>query len=128
MEPEGLGEIRLELRQHDASIKAHHTSIGDLRSESFRQAGKIEVITTELLGTREDIGEMKTQLATNGRDFKAQLDVQSRDFRTDLATRSLEFRNEISSVKRLVVGLIGTGITVTISIGGLIAVILSTHV
>lgn len=50
--------IRLE--EHDRRLIANHDSIATLRGVSARHDTKIEVITTELRETREDIAEMKS--------------------------------------------------------------------
>lgn len=85
MEPEGLGEIRVELRSHDARLTANHDAIGRLRERTAEHGTKIEVITTELRETREDIGQLATQLASNSREVNGKLSGQSKAFFTAAA-------------------------------------------
>lgn len=64
-----LGEIRVELRSHDARLTANHDSIGVLRERTAEHHTKLQVLMTELREGREDIGEMRSQLAGVSRSF-----------------------------------------------------------
>lgn len=102
---EGLGEIQVELRNIDASIKAHHTAIGDLRERAAAHHTKIEVITAEHRETREDIAQMSKQLEAGNREFNLKLSAVQRSFYTAAAAMC----------------------TMMLSICGLVAVLLSSH-
>lgn len=66
---EGLGEIRVELRQHGASIDAHHTAIGVLRERAAAHDTKIQVLLTELREGREDVGDLRSQFTGVSQSF-----------------------------------------------------------
>jgi septal ring factor EnvC (AmiA/AmiB activator) len=54
-------EIRL--RNHESRIEANHDSLATLRSDSAGHDRDIAVIATELRETREDLGEIRKELA-----------------------------------------------------------------
>lgn len=55
--------IEVRLRNHEARLEASHRSISVLRDASARHETEIKVTGTELRETREDIADMKTELA-----------------------------------------------------------------
>jgi hypothetical protein len=67
------GAIEVRLRTHEARIDANHNSISVLRDTTARHDTKIEVVTTELRETREDIADMKHALAEARSEQKAEM-------------------------------------------------------
>ncbi len=51
------------MRNHEARIDANHNSVSRLRDASANHETRLSVVTTELRETREDIAEMKRDLA-----------------------------------------------------------------
>lgn len=58
-----LRVVENTLVEHDRRLISNHDSLAKLRDASAGHNTKIEVITTELRETREDIGDMKKDLA-----------------------------------------------------------------
>jgi ribosomal protein L19E len=54
--------VEVRLRNHDARLESHHTAIGDLRAITARHDTKIEVISTELRETRDDMKEIRDEI------------------------------------------------------------------
>lgn len=100
-----LGEIKVELRNHEASLAANHSAIGDLRERTAAHDTAIKVVTTEHRETREDISQISKQLEAGNREFNLKLSAVQRSFYT-------------AAVAML---------TMMLSICGLIAVLLSNH-
>ena len=54
--------MEIRLRNHEARLDANHDSLATLRDKSAGHDTKIEVITTELRETREDLSEIRKEL------------------------------------------------------------------
>ena len=73
MEAGAISVLEVTLRNHEARINANHDSLATLREKSAGHNTKIEVITTELRETREDIGDMKRELGAARTEQKAEM-------------------------------------------------------
>lgn len=56
--------IEIRFRNHETRLDANHDSIAKLRDQGASHETRISVITTELRETREDIADMKKDLAS----------------------------------------------------------------
>ena len=65
--------IEIRLRNHEVRIDANHDSLARLRDTSAGHETRIQVITTELRETREDIAEMRTALADQRKEQKDEM-------------------------------------------------------
>jgi septal ring factor EnvC (AmiA/AmiB activator) len=54
--------VEIRLRNHEARLDANHDSLAKLRDTSATHETKIQVITTELRETREDLSEIRREL------------------------------------------------------------------
>jgi septal ring factor EnvC (AmiA/AmiB activator) len=54
--------VEIRLRNHEVRIDANHDSLSKLRETSAQHETKIQVITTELRETREDLTEIRKEL------------------------------------------------------------------
>lgn len=97
--------IEIRLQNHEARLNATHDSIGVLRGVSGQHEVKIATITTELRETREDIGEMKRDFDADRKERRAEGERTRRAFYTVAAFLA----------------------TFSVSIIGLIAVLLGSH-
>jgi len=68
---DGLGEVKAELRSHDARLTANHDSIGRLRERTAAHDTAIKVIMGEVKETREDVTEMSGKLSGTSKAFYA---------------------------------------------------------
>lgn len=73
MEERKLAAMEAILRNLEARTEANHQTIGELRSASARHDTDIKVISTELRETREDIGDIKRDLAAARSEQKAEM-------------------------------------------------------
>lgn len=65
--------VELRLRTHEARLDASHESISRLRDTSAAHETKIQVITTELRETREDIAEMRQEQGQQRQEQKDEM-------------------------------------------------------
>ena len=65
--------VEIRLRNHEDRITANHDSLARLRDTSASHETKIQVITTELRETREDIAEMRKQSAEQRQEQKDEM-------------------------------------------------------
>jgi len=65
--------IEVRLRTHEARLDSSHRSISELRNSSSRHETEIKVTGTELREIREDIGDMKRELAKAREEQKAEM-------------------------------------------------------
>jgi predicted RNase H-like nuclease (RuvC/YqgF family) len=65
--------IEVRLRTHEARLDSSHRSVTELRSTSTRHETEIKVTGTEVREIREDIGEMKRELADARKEQKSEM-------------------------------------------------------
>lgn len=97
--------LEVRLRNHEVRLDANHNSISALRGTSGEHDVKIATITTELRETREDIAEMKRDFDSDRKERRAEGERTRRAFYTVAAFLA----------------------TFSVSIMGLIAVLLGSH-
>lgn len=65
--------MEVRLRNNEVRIDANHDSLASLRDTSAAHETKISVITSELRETREDIADMRNDLAKVRDEQKAEM-------------------------------------------------------
>ena len=65
--------FEVRLRNHDERLDASHRSVSELRNTSARHETEIKVTGTEVREIREDIGEMKRELARAREEQKGEM-------------------------------------------------------
>jgi septal ring factor EnvC (AmiA/AmiB activator) len=65
--------VEIRLRNHDQRIQANHDSLSSLRSTSATHSTQIAVINTEHRETREDIADIKRDLAAARAEQKSEM-------------------------------------------------------
>lgn len=82
---EGLGEIKVELRSHDARLTANHDSIGRLRERTAAHDTAIKVIMGEVKEAREDVTGMNSRLERLDERMVQRFDKLGRNFYVAIA-------------------------------------------
>lgn len=73
------GAIEIRLRNHEVRLDANHDSIATLRDKSAGHDTKIEVITTELRETRDDLSEIRKAIEADRAERKKEREEAKRE-------------------------------------------------